>query len=238
RFGVQAVREAAMRESLAGRNPAQRVPQAPLEWRAFDEQRKIEAGVGVREVALELARGTSCERRFWLHDWNRGRQISDLRYPLVAGLHRHLHPRKGDDYVEHSFSICASRSSGISMPAFAARSEAKRRAPGRRTSGSDSIVETTASTRSANFSLPASAAGSMAMNAWPMRGLLPCSAKNESASGPMAAPVSEAQMSSNISASIAPFAPPIGKRLPCSIASFGSVVGFPCRSSAHRSEGS
>ena len=38
-----------------------------------------------------------------------------------------------------------------------------------------------------------------------------------------------------MSASIAPFAPPMGKRLPCSIASFGSVVGLPWRSSAQPS---
>ena len=73
------------------------------------------------------------------------------------------------------------------------------------------------------------------MKAWPMRGWLPSSEKNESASGPIAAPVSAAQISSNISASIAPFAPPIGNRLPCSIASFGSVVGLPSRSSAQPS---
>ena len=73
------------------------------------------------------------------------------------------------------------------------------------------------------------------MKDWPMRGRLPCSEKNESASAPIAAPVSEAQISSNISASIAPFAPPIGNRLPCSIASFGSVVGLPLRSSAQPS---
>ena len=73
------------------------------------------------------------------------------------------------------------------------------------------------------------------MNAWPMRGRLPSSAKNESASVPIAAPVSAAQISSNISASIAPFAPPIGNRLPRSIASFGSVVGLPSASSAQPS---
>src|SRR6185295_16632639 len=83
--------------------------------------------------------------------------------------------------------------------------------------------------------MPASADGSMARNAWPMRGLLPSSEKKESASGPIAEPVSAAQISSNISASIAPFAPPIGKRLPCSIASFGSLVGLPWRSSAQPS---
>ena len=48
-------------------------------------------------------------------------------------------------------------------------------------------------------------------------------------------PVSDAQISSNINASIAPFAPPIGNRLPRSIASFGSVVGLPFRSSAQPS---
>ena len=45
-------------------------------------------------------------------------------------------------------------------------------------------------------------------------GLLPCSEKNESASGPIAAPVSAAQISSKASASVAPFAPPMGNRLP------------------------
>src|SRR6185369_8457753 len=146
------------------------------------EQRQVEAGVGVREIAFELACGTRRKRIFGFHDRNGRRQVANLRDTLVARLHRDLHPRKRDDYVEHSFSICASRSSGTSMPAFAARSEAKRRAPGRRTSGSESMVETMVSTRSENFSLPASAPGSTAMKAWPMRGLLPCSEKNESAS--------------------------------------------------------
>ena len=68
-----------------------------------------------------------------------------------------------------------------------------------------------------------------------MRGRFPSSEKNESASGPIAAPVSAAQISSNIRASIAPFAPPMGNRLPCSIASLGSVVALPCRSSAQPS---
>src|SRR5690349_17288557 len=49
RLGVQALRERAVRERLAARDLAQRVPKAPLERRAFDEPRKIEAGVGVRE---------------------------------------------------------------------------------------------------------------------------------------------------------------------------------------------
>src|SRR5207247_2427249 len=79
------------------------------------------------------------------------------------------------------------------------------------------------------------ALGSMAMKAWPMRGRLPSSEKNESASGPIAEPVSAAQISSNMSASMAPFAPPMGKRLPCSMASFGSLVGLPSRSSAQPS---
>jgi LDH2 family malate/lactate/ureidoglycolate dehydrogenase len=38
------------------------------------------------------------------------------------------------------------------------------------------------STRSENFSVPASADGSTTMKDWPMRGRLPCSEKNESAS--------------------------------------------------------
>src|SRR5437773_9503667 len=55
--------------------------------------------------------------------------------------------------------------------------------------GSASIAETMVSTRSENFSVPASADGSTTMKDWPMRGRLPCSEKNESASAPMAAPV-------------------------------------------------
>jgi hypothetical protein len=43
--------------------------------------------------------------------------------------------------------------------------------------------------------MPASCEGSIAMNAWPMRGRLPVSEKKESASVPIAAPVSEAQIS-------------------------------------------
>src|SRR5262249_13521492 len=137
RLGVQALCERAVRERPAARNLAQRVPQAPLERRSFDEQRQVEAGIGVREGALELACGSRCKRVYRTNYRSVGWKVANLGYPLVAGLHRDLHPRKRDDYVEHSFSICASRSSGISMPAFAARSEAKRRAPGRRTSGSD-----------------------------------------------------------------------------------------------------
>src|SRR3972149_5324969 len=80
------------------------------------------------------------------------------------------------------------------MPCAADFPAAKRRAPGRRTSGSASMAFTTVSTRSEYVSKPAG--GSIAMKTWPMRGLLPCSAKKESAPGPVAAPVREAQGSS------------------------------------------
>ena len=74
------------------------------------------------------------------------------------------------------------------------------------------------------------------MKAWPMRGLLPSLGEERIGLRRRSpAPVSAAQISSNMSASIAPFAPPIGNRLPCSIASFGSVVGLPWRSSAQPS---
>ncbi len=67
-----------------------------------------------------------------------------------------------------------------------------------------------------------------------MRGWLPSSTKNELASKPSAAPVSAVTMSSTISASIAPFVPPIGSMLPSRPAA-GLVVGWPSRSSAHPS---
>src|SRR5262245_54910674 len=236
RIGAELARELAVGACLAARDLAHGIPYAALQRRALDHQRQIELRVWIRAIVLKLTCSTFGQRIPGLEAGSRRRQEPDLHHAVIARRHRNFHPRKGDDYVEHSSSICARRSSGTSIPALrAARSEAKRRAPGRRTSGSASMVCTTVSTRSENLSVPASAAGSMAMKACPMRGLLPRSEKNESASGPIAAPVSEAQMSSNMSASIAPFAPPIGKRLPCSIASFGSVVGFPCRSSAQPS---
>src|SRR6185503_17237314 len=228
-------RQLTIRSGLAARNRAHRFPHGRLERRAFDEQRQIESRIGVFAIRLQLPgrdRRQGVRRASALR---REREIGNLHHALVARADRDLHLRELDDYVVHSFSIWLRSSSGISMPFFAAASAAKRRAPGRRTSGSASIVATTVSTRSENFSVPASAPGSIARNAWPMRGRLPSSEKNESASGPIAAPVSEAQISSNMSASIAPFAPPIGNRLPCSIASLGSVVGLPCRSSAQPS---
>src|SRR5262245_15378443 len=235
RVGAELARELAVRARLAARDGAHRVPDLALQRRAFDQHRNVKAGIGIVAVALELirrARRQGIRRRL---PCGRRRQEPNLDDPLVARRHGDLHPRECDHYVVHSFSICASRSSGISMPFLADASAAKRRAPGSRTSGSASMVFTTVSTRSANLSVPASAPGSMAMKACPMRGLLPSSEKNESASGPMAAPVSAAQMSSNINASIAPFAPPIGKRLPRSIASLGSVVGLPSAPSAQPS---
>src|SRR6185503_16621429 len=129
-------------------------------------------------------------------------QIANLHDALVASLHPDLELREIDDYVVHSFSICWRSSSGTSMPFFAAAAEANRRDPGRRTSGSASMAETIASVLSWYFAIPAEALGSIAMKAWPMRGRLPSSTKNESASAPIAAPVSAAQISSNISASI------------------------------------
>lgn len=79
--------------------------------------------------------------------------------------------------------------------------------PGSRTSGSSSMVATSVSMRSWNTSLPPTASGSITTNAWPMCGRLPASVKNESASKPNAAPVSAQQISSTISASIAPLIP-------------------------------
>ena len=58
-----------------------------------------------------------------------------------------------------------------------------------------------------------------------MRGRLPSSARNESASKPKAAPVSAQHRSSTTSASIAPLTPPAGSIMPSS-AALASVVGL------------
>src|SRR5688500_13685013 len=235
RIGAELARQLAVGARAAARDRAHGVPHPALQRRALDQQRQVEARVGVLAVMLQLFCRSRRQRRFRWNALGGQGQILDLDHAVLARLHPELELREVDDYVVHSFSICARSSSGTSMPFFAEATAAKRREPGRRTSGSASMVLTTVSTRSENLFMPASAFGSMAMKAWPMRGRLPSSAKNESASVPMAEPVSAAQISSNISASIAPLAPPIGNRLPRSIASLGSVVGLPSAPSAQPS---
>src|SRR5688572_6507493 len=217
RVRADLARELAVSARAAARNRAHRNPHATLQFGALDQQRQVELPVRVLAIALELPCRTFRQGIGGSTFRSRRRQKPHFHNPLRARSDAHLHLRELDDYVEHSFSICAIRSSGTSMPFFAEASAAKRRVPGRRTSGSASMVETMVSVLSQYLFIPAKAAGSMAMNAWPMRGLLPSSEKNESASEPIADPVSAAQISSNISASIAPFAPPMGNRLPCSI---------------------
>ena len=80
------------------------------------------------------------------------------------------------------------------------------------------IAATSVSTRSRNTSRPASAPGSIARNAWPMRVGRPSSVKKLSDSKPNAAPESAHTSSSTVSASIAPFTPPAGSMLPSSAA--------------------
>ena len=71
----------------------------------------------------------------------------------------------------------------------------------------------------------------MTRNAWPIRGRFPSAVKKESASKPSRAPESAEQRSSTIRASIVPFTPPVGSIIP-SRPCFGSVVGWPSRSTA------
>src|SRR5688500_8277832 len=62
RLSRQAPGELAISKGPAARNLAQRVPQATLERRALDEQRQVEACVGVLAVALELPGGALGQR--------------------------------------------------------------------------------------------------------------------------------------------------------------------------------
>src|SRR5438552_13049162 len=53
-LGAEALGQLAVGQGLAARNGAQRIPEPPLEVRAFDEQRQLEARVRILAIALEL----------------------------------------------------------------------------------------------------------------------------------------------------------------------------------------
>ena len=191
---------------------------------------------GSVEIALELPRRVAPPARSSQERPMRQRQIADLGDAAVA--RRDARPSSpGSRRLRRTQLLDLREQLGRHFDAVArgAFRAAKRRAPGRRTSGIGQHRAPRASRRARSSAPCRRARGSIAMNACPMRGWLPSSAKNESASKPIAAPVSAAQISSNMSASIAPFAPPVGNRLPCSIAAFASVVGLPWRSSAQPS---
>ena len=130
------------------------------------------------------------------------------------------------------------RSSGTSMPAARAAPFGREAPRARQADPGGPPAWPARSSRRARRTgrAPASAAGSMAKKAWPMRGRLPCSEKNESASGPIAAPVSEAQMKPEHEREHRPFRAADRKQAPVLDRFLRFlVVGLPCRSSAQPS---